>query len=72
MLIKLIASSEDVEASDDGWWFRPVIIFILSNGKVLYYHCGRGKLFDKPSQAVERAERFVSLYNRLVNTNPPK
>ncbi len=72
MLIKLIPTSEDVEASDGGWWFRPLVIFKCSNRKELYYYCGRGKLFDRSNQAIERAERFISLYHKFAEEGPPK
>lgn len=72
MLIKLVPTYQGVEALDVIRRFRPVIIFMLSNRKVLYYHCGHGKLCDSSGEALKKAERFISLYHKLAEAGPPK
>ena len=71
MLLKLEPNFAETETSD-GWWFYPVVHFRLSNRKILIYECGNGKLFRDQNIAFQRAERFISLFNKLMDMGPPK
>ncbi len=72
MSIRLIPGTEDIETSNNEWWFRPVVILKLSHKKELYYHCGRDKIFNSQGVAFERAKRFISLYHKFAEAGPPK